>query len=120
MSNKYFSFKVKNDENVTDFRSTYYLQPGVMLNYHQPNMLAGAGIVYSNEARYAWHYEGPGMPRTVVWDIVWTRIWNLKLNMGVKFSNIRFMVSFLHPFQDFGWFPRSINRSFSLTLGYTF
>ena len=120
MSNKYLSLNVKNDENMTDFRPTYFLQPGVMLNYHQPNILAGAGVVYSNEARYAWQYEGSDMPRTVVWDIVWTRIWNLKLNMGVKFSKIRFMVSFLHPFQDFGWFPRSINRAFSLTLGYTF
>jgi len=120
LSNKNFSFTPKNDANMANFRPTYFLQPGVMLNYHQPNMLAGAGIVYSNEARYTWHYEGASVPQTVVWEETWQHVWTFKMNIGFKFSKIRLYAAFLHPFQDFGWFPRSINRAFSITLGYTF
>jgi hypothetical protein len=121
ISNKHFSFTPYNDENMYGFRPTYLLQPGLMINYHQPRLLAGAGVVYSNEARHEWHYIRSEVPRTQVeWETVWRRVWHFKLNMGFKLKNIRMTVAFLHPFKDIGWFPRSIDRTFSLVLGYTF
>jgi hypothetical protein len=120
-SNKHFSLTPKNDENMNNYRPTYLLQPGIMVYYHQPNILAGAGVVYSNEARNEWHYIGSEVPRTeVAWETVWRRAWHFKLSMGMKFKNIRVTMSFLHPFKDIGWFPRSIDRTFSMVLGYTF
>jgi hypothetical protein len=120
MANKDLSFNVVNDEDMRNYRPTYFLLPGVMLNYHHLGFFGGAGVVYSNEARYDWHYEGGSVPRTVVWEVWWERVWNLKLNIGLKLSKIRITASFLHPFEDIGWFPRAVNKAFAATIGYTF
>lgn len=121
MANKHFSLSPKNDETMYNYRPTYLLQPGLMVIYHQPNMLAGAGVVYSNEARYDWQFAGSNRPPTEVeWETVWRRVWHFKLSMGIKLHKIRITMSFLHPFKDIGWFPRSLDRTFSMVVGYRF
>jgi hypothetical protein len=95
MANKNIGFSMRNDENMGRYDPTYFLQPGVMLNYHHPSFFIGVGVVKSHQARNAYHYEGWPPPRTVVWDVVWSSEWKLKLNAGFKISHIRFTVFLL-------------------------
>lgn len=120
MANKEFGFKVSTDEDMGNYDPTYFLQPGVMLNYHHPSFFAGAGVVKSYQARNDSHYEGLSVPRTVVWEVVWRHEWKLKLNAGFKISQIRFTLFFLTNFKDLGWFPTATYNAYGATIGYTF
>lgn len=120
MANKKFGFLVSKEEDMGNFDYTYFLRPGVMINYHHSNFFAGAGVVRSYQARNAWSYEGSNFPPTVVWNVVWSNIWKLKLNVGLKISQIRFTVSFLTEFDDLGWFPTAKSNAYGATIGYAF
>lgn len=121
MANKEIGFKVSTDEDMGNYDPTYFLQPGVMLNYHHPSFFVGTGVVKSYQARNDWHYEGSNLPRTVVWNVVWSRVrvWKLKLNAGFKISHIRFTVFFLTNFNDLGWFPAAVSNAYGAAIGYT-
>lgn len=118
MANKNIGFSMSNDENMGNYDPTYFLQPGVMLNYHHPSFFIGVGVVKSYQARNVWHYEGWPPPRTVVWDVVWSSEWKLKLNAGFKISQIRFTLFLLSSKDAYGlgW----IFSESGATIGYTF
>jgi hypothetical protein len=120
VANKKIGFSVSTDEDMDNYDPTYFLQPGVMLNYHHPSFFVGAGVVNSYQARNDWHYEGSDLPRTVVWEVVWSNVWKLKLNAGFKISHIRFTVFFLTNFEDLGWFPTATYNAYGAVIGYTF
>lgn len=100
MANKEIGFKVSTDEDMGNYDPTYFLQPGVMLNYHHPSFFVGAGVVKSYQARSA-------------------DFWKLKLNAGFKISHIRFTVFFLTNFEDLGWFPTATYNAYGAAIGYT-
>jgi membrane protease YdiL (CAAX protease family) len=120
MANKKFGFLVSKEEDMGNFDYTYFLQPGVMVNYHHPNFFAGVGVVRSYQARNGWSYEGSDFPPAVVWNVEWSQMWKLKLNAGLKISKIRFTVSFLTEFHDLGYFPTAETNVYGATIGYTF
>lgn len=120
MANKKIGFGVSKDEDRENYDFTYFLQPGVMLNYHHPSFFGGVGVVKSYQARNEWHYEGSSLPRRVVWEVGWDNVWKLKINVGYKISNFRLAVFFLSDFSDIGWFPTAVSNSYSALVGYSF
>jgi hypothetical protein len=120
MANKKIGFTVSKAEDMGNFDPTFFLQPGMMVNFHQPSFFVGAGVVKSYQARNAWHYEGSGFPPTAVWKVFWTRKWKLKLNAGYKLSHVRFTAFFTTNFQDLGWFPTAVTNAYGVTIGYSF
>lgn len=114
MANRDCGLKVRKDREYT-FR---FLQPGVMLNYNHPSFFVGAGVVKSYQARNVKYYKGLSVPRTVVWEVMWSSEWKLKLNAGFKISQIRFT---LFSLSDRGYY--TIGALFiqrGVTIGYTF
>lgn len=114
MVNRDCRFKVSKDREYT-FR---FLQPGVMLNYHHPSFFVGAGIVKSYQARNNKYYKGVSVPRTIVWEVMWSSKWKLKLNAGFKISQIRFTLFSLSDFDHYTIGALFIQHG--VTIGYTF
>ena len=118
ISNKEIGFKVGGDDDMSNYDPTFFLQPGVMLNYHHSSFFIGVGMVKSYQARNDWHYEGSNIPRTVVWEVEWSSEWKLKLNVGFKVSQIRFTLFLLSSegYQPHVWMLMERGA----TIGYTF
>ncbi len=92
-------------------RLTYFLQPGLMLNYHRPVFFVGAGMVKLHRARKYYLSE----------DVYWLNFWHLKLNAGFKISHIRIAVSFLFDWKEgFAYFPTNAANIYCAMIGYTF
>lgn len=115
MANKKIGFTVSKEE---DFNFNYFLQPGVMLNYHHPNFFVGVGVVKSYKARSDYHYEGWDLPRKVVRNVIRRSELKVKINAGFKISQIRFTLFLLSnkDYYGLGW----IFMVRGATIGYTF
>jgi len=109
MANRDIGFRVSGYEQSP--RLTYFLQPGLMLNYHRPVFFVGAGMVKLHRAR---KYNWSG-------DVYWYNVSHLKLNAGFKISHIRIAVSFLFDWKEgFAYFPANAANVYCATIGYTF
>lgn len=111
MANREFGLKMSTDENQSDDKPSFILQPGVILNYHHPFFFVGAGWVSSIQ-RY-WTY----------WNrkAHWPHLGKIKLNAGFKLEPIRLTASILFDLDEFpAYFPRNTTNQYCATIGITF